>query len=165
MVGAALPDPLPARGHVGRTLAAAFPESMCLQGRGRGLVCRYALVHGGWRMWSCARRYSVAWPVPFRACPSRWFRPAFPSRGVLRSSRGGCWSWPCACIEGRVLRGLVEVSAMGHRRLRRVRVSIAVLAPLTMRRVSVWHSEMVWRRATRRLWRRRYEDLLACGEV
>lgn len=29
VVGAALPDPLLARGHVSRALAAAFPESMC----------------------------------------------------------------------------------------------------------------------------------------
>ena len=117
------------------------------------------------RMWS---RVSVgaASPGPFleRVCPSRWFRPAFLSRCVLKSSGVTCWSWPGARIEGRAPRGLIRVPTMRHRHLRRVRVSIVVLAPLTMRRgvsgtgdgVATCHPSTVVEEV---------RGSLACGEV
>ena len=133
VVGAALPDPLP--GHVSRTLAAASPESMRLQSRA---VDWCAGAHSFMAAGGCGLRVSVGAvsPGPFLSesvpgpvvsavpesmCPDSEWRAG---RGPARVSRAGS------------LRGLVG-SPPACESVHCCACSIA------MRRVSVWHSEMV----------------------
>ena len=53
-------------------------------------------------------------------------------------------------------RGLVEVPAMRHRRLLACESVHCCACSTHDASWSVWHSEMVWRRVTYRLWQRRY---------